>query len=60
MEKARSSMSSEFKMQVARELGFAERIKGGSFGDVSSRECGLMVRQALLHAQRLIASNAQH
>ncbi len=48
-------MSEELKLRLARELGFADRIQGSYYGNVSSKECGRLVRQAIEHVERSFA-----
>jgi len=46
-------MSDSLKMEIARELGFLNpQVAQGDFGDVSSRNCGNMVRAAIEIAGR--------
>lgn len=49
----RSIMSDSLKMEIAKELGFfSPQVAQGDFGDVSSRNCGNMVRSAIEMAER--------
>lgn len=49
----RSIMSDALKMECARELGFFDQVRtDGNFGNVSSRNCGSMVRKAIEIAER--------
>jgi len=49
-------MSDALKMECARELGFFEQVQqDGDFGNVSSRNCGSMVRKAIEIAERNIS-----
>jgi len=48
-------MSEQLKLRLARELGFADRIEGGYYGNVSSRNCGKLVRQAIEHVEKSFA-----
>jgi len=53
MGRRRSVMSDSLKMEIARELGFlTPQVAQGDFGDVSSRNCGNMVRAAIEIAER--------
>ncbi len=46
-------MSENLKMEIAKELGVYEAVKtGGGWGDVSSRDCGNIVRKAIEMAER--------
>jgi small acid-soluble spore protein F (minor alpha/beta-type SASP) len=56
MARRRSIMSDSLKMECARELGFYDQLKtDGDFGNVSSRNCGSMVRQAIEIAERSLS-----
>lgn len=53
MAKRRSIMSDNLKMEIAKELGFySPDVASGDFGNVSSRNCGNMVRSAIEIAER--------
>jgi len=55
MARRRSIMSDALKMECARELGFFGQLQtDGDFGNVSSRNCGSMVRKAIEIAERSI------
>ncbi|MDK2823346.1 MAG: small acid-soluble spore protein [Clostridia bacterium] len=46
-------MSDGLKYEIAKELGFYDTIvRDGDFGNVSSRNCGYMVRKAIEMAER--------
>lgn len=52
----RGLMSDELKMELARELGVADIVErdGGYFGNVSSKNCGNLVRLAIERAERTL------
>ncbi|PKM86290.1 MAG: hypothetical protein CVU87_12565 [Firmicutes bacterium HGW-Firmicutes-12] len=51
--KNRSVMSNNLKMEIAKELGFFNSdVAHGDFGNVSSRNCGTMVKSAIEIAER--------
>ncbi|MBZ4654627.1 MAG: small acid-soluble spore protein [Peptococcaceae bacterium] len=53
--KRRSIMSDALKMEIAKELGFYDDVqRDGDFGNVSSRNCGYMVRTAIEIAERAL------
>jgi len=52
----RSLLSSSAKAAIARELGVAEIVQERGWGGVPSRECGMVVRVALEHAERALAA----
>ena len=49
-------MSENLKMEIAKELGVFETVKSSGWGEVSSRDCGNMVRKAIEMAERNIGS----
>ncbi len=49
-------MSENLKMEIARELGVFETVKNGGWGEVSSRDCGNIVKKAIEMAERSIGS----
>lgn len=50
-----SIMSDNLKMEIARELGVYDTVKNGGWGEVSSRDCGNIVRKAIEMAERNIS-----
>lgn len=49
----RSIMSDALKYEIAKELGFHDTLSNdGDFGNVSSRNCGNMVKKAIEIAER--------
>jgi len=50
-------MSDALKFELAKELGFYDTLATSGFGDVSSRNCGNMVRLAIERAQRDLAAS---
>lgn len=58
MARRRGIMSDALRMECAKELGFFDQIqKDGDFGNVSSRNCGSMVRKAIEIAERDLSMN---
>ena len=49
-------MSENLKMEIAKELGVFETVKSSGWGEVSSRDCGNMVRKAIEIAERNMAA----
>lgn len=45
-------MSENLKAEIAKELGVYDTVRARGWGDVSSRDCGSMVRKAIEMAQR--------
>ena len=58
----RGVMSERLKYELADELGVGDVVRrdGGYFGNVSSRDCGNMVRLAIERAERSLAGNGSH
>jgi small acid-soluble spore protein F (minor alpha/beta-type SASP) len=53
MARNRSIMSDRLKFELAQELGVADTVaRDGDFGNVSSRNCGNLVRLAIERAER--------
>ncbi len=50
----RSMMSDNLKTEIARELGVYETVRSGGWGEVSSRDCGNIVKKAIEMAVRSI------
>ncbi len=60
MARRRGIMSDALKYELARELGFAHKVRQGDWGDITAREAGFMVRAAIERAERHRAQQAQH
>ena len=55
----RSTMSEALKTEIAKELGVYETVKrDGDWGNVTSKDCGNMVKKAIEIAERSVASNS--
>ena len=53
MARNRGIMSDRLKFELAKELGVAHTVaRDGDFGNVSSRNCGNLVRLAIERAER--------
>lgn len=48
-------MSDKLKKQLAYDLGFGEKIEDGDWGDVTTKEVGMMVREAIKRAESSLA-----
>lgn len=59
MSRRRSIVSDEVKYEIARELGFADRIQvddgGFDYGNITTRQAGLIVRGLIEKAEQLMA-----
>jgi small acid-soluble spore protein F (minor alpha/beta-type SASP) len=49
-------MSDQLKYEIARDLGVDQIVSQRGWGDVSSRDCGNIVRRAIERAEMNIAS----
>ncbi|BAS27177.1 small, acid-soluble spore protein, alpha/beta type [Limnochorda pilosa] len=52
MARRRGLMSDALKYELARELGFANKLRDGDWGDVTTREAGSLVRAAIERVER--------
>lgn len=50
-------MSDQLKYELAQELGISEVVDREGWGGVPSRECGNLVKLAILRAERALAQN---
>jgi len=48
-------LSEKTKYELAKELGFADKVKDGDYGNITTREAGLMVREAIRKAENIMA-----
>ena len=55
MARRRSIMSEDLKYELAKELGVADTVTKDGWGEVSSRNCGNLVRLAIEKAERALA-----
>lgn len=55
MSRQKGVMSDELKYEIAKDLGFSEKLDDGDWGDVTTREAGLMVREAIKRAEKAMA-----
>ncbi|MFW5999679.1 MAG: small, acid-soluble spore protein, alpha/beta type [Halanaerobiaceae bacterium] len=44
-------MSDETKYELAEELGFAHKVRDGDWGNITTREAGSLVKQAIKKAE---------
>jgi len=57
MARRKGIMSEELKYEIARELGVYETVSNEGWGNVSSRNCGNMVKKAIEIANRNARNN---
>jgi len=55
MARRRGLMSDALKYELAQELGFADKVRNGDWGQVTTREAGSLVRAAIERAERQAA-----
>ncbi|MBE3556239.1 MAG: small, acid-soluble spore protein, alpha/beta type [Firmicutes bacterium] len=60
MSRHASLMSDELKLYLADQLGVGEVAREQGFGELSARNCGNLVKQAILLAQQQMAAQAAH
>jgi small acid-soluble spore protein F (minor alpha/beta-type SASP) len=51
----RGIMSDRFKYELAQELGFAHKVQNGDWGNITTREAGMLVRAAIKKAEEAMA-----
>ncbi|MGE5558597.1 MAG: small, acid-soluble spore protein, alpha/beta type [Bacillota bacterium] len=63
MSRRRSLVSDQTKFEIAKELGFAEKIQvqdgAYDYGNITTREAGSIVRGLILKAEALMARRQQ-
>jgi len=52
-------MSDALKYELAKELGVLETVQSHGWGDVSSRNCGNLVRLAIEKAEQAMAQSSE-
>lgn len=55
MSNRKGIMSDKLKYEIAKDLGFSEKLDDGDWGDVTTREAGLIVREAIKRAEKALA-----
>ncbi len=56
---SRGIMSDKLKYEIAKDLGFSEKLDDGDWGDVTTREAGMIVREAIKRAEKSMADDAK-
>jgi len=56
MGRRRGIMSEEFKMELAKELGFYDTVKTEGWGAITTRDAGNMVKRAVQIAEEALAN----
>ncbi|GAB4262418.1 small, acid-soluble spore protein, alpha/beta type [Thermincola ferriacetica] len=57
MARRRGLMSDTLKYELAKELGVYDTVRTSGWGEVSSRNCGNLVRLAIEKAERMMGEN---
>lgn len=57
MSRRRGLMSDHMKYELAKEMGVQDTVQQYGWGEVSSRNCGNLVRLAIEKAERLMAQS---
>ncbi len=52
-------MSDELKYEIAKDLGFSEKLEDGDWSDVTTGEVGSMVREAIKRGEQAMAEEAK-
>ncbi|NLM25482.1 MAG: small, acid-soluble spore protein, alpha/beta type [Firmicutes bacterium] len=55
MSRRKGIMSDKFKYELAKELGFYQKVKDGDWGNITTREAGNLVKAAILRAEKMLA-----
>lgn len=55
MGRRRGIMSDEFKMELAKDLGFYDTVKNEGWGSVTTRDAGNLVKRAIQIAEEALA-----
>jgi small acid-soluble spore protein F (minor alpha/beta-type SASP) len=55
MGRRRGIMSEQFKMELAKELGFYDTVKTEGWGGITTRDAGNMVKRAIQMAEEALA-----
>lgn len=57
MSRRKGVMSDKLKYEIAKDLGFNEKLDDGDWGDVTTREAGLLVREAIKRAEKAMTAD---
>ncbi|MFD2370148.1 small, acid-soluble spore protein, alpha/beta type [Brevibacillus sp. GCM10020057] len=55
MSRRRGIMSEQFKMEIAKELGFYDKVKAEGWGAITTRDAGNLVKRAIQIAEEALA-----
>lgn len=57
MSRRQRIMSDRLKYEIAEELGFAHKVNDDDWGNITTREAGQLVREAIRRAQQDMVDN---
>lgn len=57
MGRRRSMMSDSLKEEIAKELGFYDKVQQDGWGGITTRDAGNMVKRAIQKAEEQMANN---
>ncbi|GAE36561.1 small, acid-soluble spore protein, alpha/beta type [Halalkalibacter akibai] len=60
MSRKRGIMSSRFKEELAKELGFYQTVEKGGWGSIRSKDAGNMVKRAIEMAEQQLVNQQDH
>lgn len=60
MSRRRGIMSDHLKYELAKELGVLDTVQQSGWGEVSSRNCGNLVRLAIEKAEQMLAESPEY
>lgn len=60
MSRRRGIMSDNLKYELAKELGVLDTVQQSGWGEVSSRNCGNLVRLAIERAEKMLAESPEY
>ena len=60
MSRRRGIMSDNLKFELAKELGVLDTVQQSGWGEVSSRNCGNLVRLAIERAEKMLAESPEY
>ncbi|NMB39360.1 MAG: small, acid-soluble spore protein, alpha/beta type [Firmicutes bacterium] len=59
MSRRNGLMSERLKYELAKELGFYDKVKDGDWGNITTREAGNMVKAAIVRAEKIMADQEE-
>ena len=59
MSRRNGLMSRRLKYELAKELGFYDKVKDGDWGNITTRKAGNMVKAAIVRAEKMMADQEE-